>query len=103
MKLVTVGAVGVLALAGAFFLLQRVDGGLSDASAERACRVAVLDRLKAPASAQWPERATFQRIEGTVVVSGKVDSQNDFGALKRLSFSCDVGPDGNVDDIVIDE
>lgn len=54
-----------------------------------ACRTAVPTLLKAPATAQFPEEPIVREVaKGVYVASGKVDSQNSFGALLRSSYTC---------------
>jgi hypothetical protein len=59
------------------------------------CQKFVTQRLRAPGSAKFPS-ITADRVssidlgEGRYSVSAYVDSQNGFGALLRMTFSCEV-------------
>lgn len=71
--------------------------------AEVMCESYVKDQLKSPGSAKFSEEnATEAGAGGTWVVSGAVDSQNSFGGLVRIQFTCTVKPrpDGNTWDLV---
>lgn len=58
-------------------------------SAAEACKEHVLDRLKAPATAEFSNLATSNAgIRWTV--TGSVDSENAFGAKLRMGWSCTV-------------
>jgi hypothetical protein len=54
------------------------------------CHRLVLAALVAPGSAKFPDEATVLPMgkRDTLNVSGKVDSQNRFGALIRKNYSC---------------
>ena len=59
------------------------------------CENFVKDRLRSPASAEFPgsREATIQPVsEGDYEVSAYVDSQNGFGAMIRTRFTCTVKP-----------
>jgi hypothetical protein len=58
--------------------------------AEQACQDAVLDRLKAPATAQFPDldAEAFSIQRGQWVIAGAVDSENGFGAMIRTDYEC---------------
>lgn len=61
------------------------------AQAKDECRVAVEDRLKAPATAEFSnETAEKAQGEDEYVVTGEVDSENGFGAMIRNSYTCKV-------------
>jgi hypothetical protein len=98
-----VGGIGAgIALGGG---QARTTGGSGDDDVARAvaydmCKDFVRTRLKAPATARFPD---YWR-GGEVVVGGAgpsytvrahVDSENSFGALLRTRFTCDVMQDGD--------
>lgn len=71
-------------------------GDFGEGEARVMCEEFVSDRLKSPGSADfnrptivlWEDPATFR-------VSGSVDSENSFGATKRIDYQCTVrGEDG---------
>ncbi|WP_433065494.1 PKD domain-containing protein [Dactylosporangium sp. CS-033363] len=58
------------------------------------CQRAVLQNLKAPATARFVPGQVDTAENRTFRVSGAVDAQNSFGALIRTSFDCNVALDG---------
>lgn len=64
----------------------------SPAAATAACEGFVKERLRAPASAQFPSqgRDVAPQGGGRYTVRGVVDSQNGFGALVRSEYACSV-------------
>lgn len=56
------------------------------------CVGGVTERLRAPATAQFEDRApsSVSWEAGRFVVNGTVDSQNGFGALLRSDWTCEV-------------
>jgi hypothetical protein len=75
------------------------------AGAAKACQTFVLNGLKAPASAKFPEHVTTTEDlgEGRFRVQAAVDAQNGFGALIRNNYDCSVhwvsGSDWGLDDL----
>ncbi len=63
------------------------DGSLG---ARAAARNFVVEKLKAPATAEFGDITAIQLGDGTWAVSGSVDSQNSFGALIRSQFDCSI-------------
>lgn len=63
------------------FVVSREDAAIA------ACRKAVKEQLKAPATAQFIEEKTDD-FNSYIEVTGAVDSQNSFGALLRNRFEC---------------
>lgn len=56
-----------------------------------ACQRFVKERLRAPASAQFPTEGLEVEVKGDVYTfRGAVDAQNGFGALIRGFYSCSV-------------
>ncbi|WP_040320037.1 hypothetical protein [Aeromicrobium marinum] len=53
-----------------------------------ACQNAVLDRLKAPSTADFVSSSAVGAF--VVKVKGEVDAQNPMGAMVRSSYECDV-------------
>jgi hypothetical protein len=51
------------------------------------CKAAVLEELKAPATARFARHASYDPSEAFAVV-GEVDSQNSYGALMRGVYGC---------------
>lgn len=67
------------------------------ASAFRVCQKFIERGLRAPASAKHPEfsdRAVSDQ-DPIYVVNSVVDSQNGFGALLRMSYTCEVRREGD--------
>lgn len=65
-----------------------------DSPAIKACEAWVEDQLVAPATAKFSGESAY--LTGTSPeVTGKVDAQNEFGALLRSTFSCDMSGSGN--------
>jgi hypothetical protein len=60
-------------------------------AARDACRKAVLAQLKSPGSARWVGQTVTPDDKGGFEVVGDVDAQNGFGALMRLSYTCQAG------------
>ncbi|MGO3846477.1 hypothetical protein [Agrococcus casei] len=62
------------------------------------CEDAVRESLKAPSSADFVD-VNSNRQGAQVIVNGKVDAQNSFGAMIRNEFQCTVsiGDDGELD------
>ncbi len=60
------------------------------------CQDEVSDQLRAPGTAVWPALADIsaQPGENRFYIDGYVDSENGFGALLRLDFSCRIQVDG---------
>lgn len=60
--------------------------------ADRICRQAMNDRLKAPATAKFPPESvdviTREVYDGSYRVTSYVDAENSFGALLRTEYSC---------------
>lgn len=53
------------------------------------CKTRVTNNLKSPASARYPNQPQTREIfEGIYIVTGKVDSQNSYGALLRKGYHC---------------
>lgn len=53
------------------------------------CRTKVTNTLPSPASARYPSKPQTREIfQGIYVVTGKVDSQNKYGALLRKGYHC---------------
>ncbi|WP_414624535.1 hypothetical protein [Calothrix sp. CCY 0018] len=53
------------------------------------CKTKVTNTLKSPASAKYPSKPQTREIfQGIYVVTGKVDSQNKYGALLRKGYHC---------------
>ncbi|MGB3755277.1 MAG: hypothetical protein WBA07_02750 [Rivularia sp. (in: cyanobacteria)] len=53
------------------------------------CKTKVTNTLKSPASAKYPSKPIAKEIfQGIYVVTGKVDSQNKYGALLRNGYHC---------------
>lgn len=53
------------------------------------CKTKVTNSLKSPASAKYPNKPKTREIfQGIYVVTGKVDSQNQYGALLRKGYHC---------------
>jgi hypothetical protein len=67
--------------------------GATSRDAERQCQDWVKEKLKAPATAQF---TATQSTGGPASwqVTGKVDSENSFGALMRSSWTCTISSDG---------
>lgn len=94
---VAFGTIGALAV-GCGALMTSGDDGPDDRDnpyysprqlAAIACENAVEERLKAPSTAEF----TGQLVTGTgslYTVTGTVDSENEFGAMLRNAYSCDV-------------
>lgn len=63
-----------------------------------ACKEAVLGVLKAPATAKFPTvtKPVYNPKGFVYVISGKVDSQNSYGALVRGTFYCMTAFQGTV-------
>jgi hypothetical protein len=70
--------------------------GEGDAHAAAVCEKFVAKRLKAPGSARYPSRAGSVVAGGgaSSTVTSHVDSQNGFGALLRLNYTCKVAWQG---------
>jgi len=62
--------------------------GPTDAGAIDVCREAVKAKLKAPGTAEFLEEVATTDGDN-YKVSGQVDAENSFGAMLRLSWSCD--------------
>ena len=58
--------------------------------AETGCRDAVLRRLRAPATAEFPSPSEMERRFDEWIVHGEVDAQNGFGAMIRQRYECAV-------------
>lgn len=92
---IAAAAVALLAAAGVGGWLV-----LRPSTADRAataCQELVSERLKSPATAQFPEPQVQERgaAGDAFLVTGEVDSQNGFGAMVRSSYSCELyTPDG---------
>ncbi|WP_275792673.1 DUF2510 domain-containing protein [Prescottella equi] len=72
--------------------------------AEVACEKAIKERLKSPASADFPDNNTRKKADGAFEVRGVVDSENGFGATMRSYFGCTVSPVGTDQHrVVVDE
>jgi hypothetical protein len=72
------------------------DGG-AGGSAASACEDLVADRLRAPATADFPGTSAYT-ITGsgdTYTVAGYVDAENGFGAFIRSDWTCTVRATGN--------
>jgi hypothetical protein len=53
------------------------------------CKKVVPEILKSPGSARFPDKSmTRELFTGMYVVTGKVDSQNSYGALLRSNYYC---------------
>lgn len=62
-----------------------------------ACQAHVLDRLKAPASAKFPDRYNVKRSPHQVyLIESYVDSQNSYGAMLRSGWRCKIQFDGGL-------
>src|SRR5688572_4633454 len=60
-----------------------------EAEAIVACHNAVKDKLKSPATAQFPPVDSISRKEGwDRIIRGVVDSQNPMGGMMRTNYSC---------------
>lgn len=71
--------------------LSRID------AAYEFCITQITDQLQAPATAQFSERteATGGAInETTFIFTGTVDAENQYGALLRSDWGCEIGWDG---------
>lgn len=65
----------------------------AEVQAYAACKIFVTERLKAPATAQFPEFedvswSPVQARDGRYKIQAWVDAQNSFGALLREKFTC---------------
>ena len=63
--------------------------------AYRMCQKFIEERLKSPATAEWPNKSdietyTIRGKEDAFQIRGYVDSQNGFGALLRMNYVCEV-------------
>jgi hypothetical protein len=70
----------------------------SESDAKFICQKFVTDRLRAPATAQFPsysEQKASKNNDGSFIVVGYVDAQNGFGANIRTYYGCTVMPKGN--------
>lgn len=94
-------AVAVVILVAAVFIGIDVFGLDAEGKAEQACKEAVEGDLKSPGSAEWVD-VQVTGADDSFTVRGKVDSENDFGALLRGSFSCET-VDGEVVDHTLSE
>jgi len=79
---------------------NQIKAGKGDIDAYVMANAFVKERLKSPASADFPyyhERGISIKFLGdnTYSVSGYVDSQNSFGALIRTDYYCKVKYNGN--------
>lgn len=81
--LVAVVMVGLIGWA----LLDTVSGPEKDA--EKACKATVEEDLKAPSTAEWSD-VTVSGTDDDLMVTGKVDAENEFGAMLRGDFRCAV-------------
>lgn len=63
--------------------------------AQVACKDAVKERLKAPATAKFTNVNHVSAGEEAWTVTGDVDSENSFGANLRTSWKCEIHVDGN--------
>lgn len=61
----------------------------SQREAEDACKDLVRQQLKSPGSADFQDPGISGQ-GGTYTIVGTVDSQNSFGALVRLGYTCDM-------------
>jgi hypothetical protein len=94
-------AVGALALGG-----MAVSGGGSSAdssdssardAAMSACHSAVTTQLRSPATAHFHDEDAMQNADKTgLVVAGKVDSQNAYGATLTALWICNTDTSGNL-------
>ena len=89
--------VGVLLVAGVAFLVPRIIGG-NKREAEDACRAAIEQGLKSPASAEWGDPQVNENGAGLYDVAITVDAENGFGALIRATYICSVD-NGKVVDV----
>ena len=97
----------VLVLLGALGLLVLVIAGSTGSSdrttpsrvppefeARAECRMAVVNSLKAPSSAEFVTIQAKQTSPGRWTVGGQVDAQNSFGAMIRSHFICEAVESG---------
>jgi hypothetical protein len=54
------------------------------------CKDAVLSRLKSPASARFARAPHLYQQYGAWIAEGEVDSKNEYGAMLRSTFKCDM-------------
>jgi hypothetical protein len=71
---------------------ETVDPFVEQFDAQRVCQDFVMDRLKAPSTAEFDTDVSGVGPEYTV--TGTVDSENSFGAMLRSQFTCTVRGDG---------
>lgn len=89
---VTLLALILACVGGAFAIFSGGDTGPDSIGAEVMCEQFVKDRLKAPATAEFPKPSTVQ--DGlTFTVTGAVDAENSFGAKVRTRYVCQVTSD----------
>ena len=99
----------VVAVVAVFTVIDEVDSQQhgSNSAAYYACTDYVRDRLKAPATADFPPyNGGVSRSGDTYRVNGYVDSENSFGANLRTNFTCSVSYDDGrweLDDIAVRE
>lgn len=65
---------------------------LGESKAERVCKEAIEEDLKAPSTAEWVD-VEVDDSGDTTKVTGNVDAENSYGAKVRGSFSCEVDGD----------
>lgn len=56
------------------------------------CQRRIMDKLKSPATARFPDPAWSGTESTGYAVSGVVDSENSFGALIRAHYGCSFNP-----------
>lgn len=82
-----------------FDYLATIKGPPTAATLYYHCKQAVLEILKAPATAKFVNKpnpgAVYYAKAGIYVSTGKVDSQNSYGALLRADFLCYTVYSGN--------
>ena len=75
--------------------------GSGQRDATNACTAVVSNLLASPASAKFDVTLVTQPGDGSYIVNGTVDSQNNYGAMLRNRFRCTVKDgDASVDYLV---
>jgi hypothetical protein len=62
--------------------------GPDDRGAIEVCHQKVIERLDAPATAEWPGGEAVTHTGSDYTVAGEVDSLNEFGVLVRTGWVC---------------
>lgn len=69
--------------------------GPNKSDARLACQNIVKDRLKSPGSADFSYPEITSAGTDTWTVTGTVDSENSFGAMKRSTYTCKIRSKGD--------